>query len=269
MLRRNRLVRWFVVIGMSASAFAAPLSSRLMVDQAMVDVRDLAQKAHVVFRGRVLSVVPGKMDDKDVIVDDGKRINTSFVARFQVDRLYRGKLPGGALIHFNSGGKMFGHDCINFRPDQYWLVFGAKSNGSLELFDDCVGALGISSRPGPDVSRSGWMAQMEADFMAGLQDPDQASRILSIQRLGGLKLPSSRSALRKIIDQNIGDESKWAIYATLRTGDVTVLPMIGQILASSDERKLPESAISFELRKVTDPSAMPFLLEIFEKARAI
>ena len=50
----------------------------------------------------------------------------------------------------------------------------------------------------------------------------------SIQRLGGLKLPSSRGA---------------AVYAALRTGDVSVLPRVKQLLAVGD-RQLPESAIA-------------------------
>jgi hypothetical protein len=232
----------------------------------MVDVRHLTEMAPMVFRGSVMTVVPGKTDERDVLTIDGKRVNTNFVARFQIDRLYRGKLSGEVLLHFRYGGfRVSGHDCINFKPNQYWLVFATAKGGHLELFDDCIGALGISSRLGPRNSRSGWLAQMETDFMAGLEDTDPASRILSIQRLGGLKLPSSRPALQNVIARRDGDEVKWAIYATLRTGDVTVLPMVSQLLESGDNN-MPEWAISYELRNVTNPSAVPDLLEIFAKA---
>jgi hypothetical protein len=105
---------------------------------------------------------------------------------------------------------------------------------------------------------------MEADFMAGLKDSDVESRIFIIQRLGGLKLASSRPALHEVIERRKGIEAEWAIYATLRTGDVTVLPMVKGLLASRD-KKMPERSIAYELRNVKDPSAVPDLLEIFEK----
>jgi hypothetical protein len=195
---------------------------------------------------------------------DCKPVNTNFVAKFQVDRVYRGRLEGEAVVHFSDGLGELGHDCISFRPDQNWLVFAAEKNGLLELFDDCIGALGISSRLGPKIAPSDWLAQMEADFISGLEDSDLQSRIFSIQRLGGLKLPSSRPALHEVIEKGKGVEAEWAIYATLRTGDVTVLPMVGGLLASGDKR-MPEGAIAYELRNVNDPSAVPDLLEIFEK----
>jgi hypothetical protein len=46
------------------------------------------------------------------------------------------------------------------------------------------------------------LAQLEADFMAGLNDKDPAARIESIQRLAGLKLRSSRDALHRIIQNS-------------------------------------------------------------------
>ena len=69
----------------------------------------------------------------------------------------------------------------------------------------------------------------------------------SIQRLGGLKLPSSRGALHIVIENGNDTESKWAVYAALRTGDVSVLPRVKQLLAVGD-RQLPESAIASQLR---------------------
>jgi hypothetical protein len=239
--------------------------SRLVEDQSMVDVRDQAEKAPVVFRGRVLTVQPDPIEKKTVLWMDGKPVNTNFVAKFQVDRIYRGTLPGAAVVHFSYGLAWIGHDCIDFRPDQNWLVFAVEKNGLLELFDDCTGALGISSQLGPKVRPSGWRAQMEADFIAGLEGPDVESRILSIQRLGGLKLPSSRPALHDVIEKRKGVEAEWAVYATLRTGDVTVLPIVSRLLAGGD-KEMPEWAIAYELRNVEDPSAVPNLLEIFEKA---
>jgi HEAT repeat protein len=266
MMRQRRIVIGVCLVGVAACFFAAPLWSRLMMDQSMVDVRAQAEKAPLVFRGRVLTVGPDSVEKRIGLWVDGKPVNTNFVAKFQVDRIYRGKPEGEAVVHFSYGGGFGfnGHDCIDFRPEQSWLVFAVEKNGLLELFDDCTGALGISSRLGVKVGPSDWLAQMEADFIAGLEDSDVESRIFSIQRLGGLMLASSRPALHEVIERRKGIEAGWAIYATLRTGDVTVLPMVNGLLASGD-KKMPEGAIAYELRNVKDPSAVPDLLEIVEK----
>jgi hypothetical protein len=264
MVRPSRIVMDVCLVGVSACFFASPLWPRLMIDQSMVDVRAQAEKAPLVFRGRVLTVGPDPAEKRIGLWVDGTPVNTTFVAKFQVDRIYRGKLEGEAVVHFRYGEFNNGHDCIDFEPEQDWLVFAVEKNGLLELFDDCTGALGISSRLGVTVRPSDWLAQMEEDFIAGLEDSDVDSRIFSIQRLGGLKLASSRPALHEVIERRKGIEAGWAIYATLRTGDVSVLPMVNGLLASGDKKI--ERAIASELRNVTDPSAVPDLLEIFEKA---
>ena len=89
----------------------------------------------------------------------------------------------------------------------------------------------------------------------------------SIQRLGGLKLPSSRGALHAVIENGNDTESKWVVYAALRTGDVSVLPRVKQLLAVGD-RQLPESAIASQLRFVSDPFAVPVpdLITILQSA---
>ena len=106
---------------------------------------------------------------------------------------------------------------------------------------------------------------MEADFLAGLNDHDPATRLASIQRLGGLQLPSSRNALHRVIENSDEAESKWAVYAALRTGDVSVLPRVKQLLAAGD-REPPESAIASELQTVSDPGAVPDLIAILQSA---
>ena len=268
MVPRRRVAVCGCLVGLAACFLAVPLWSRLMVDQSMVDVRRLADNAPITFRGRVVSVQPDPIEQNTEVWLDGKPVNTNFVAKFQVDRIYRGKLPEAPVVHFSYGSSLLavnGHDCIDFRPDQSWLVFAVEKNGLLELFDDCIGSLGISTRLGPQVKPAGWLAQMEADFMAGLEDPDVQSRILSIQRLGGLKLASSRPALHQVIENRKGVEAAWAVYATLRTGDVTVLPIVSPLLAGGDQA-LPVWAIAYELRNIKDPSAVPDLLQIFQNA---
>jgi hypothetical protein len=213
-------------------------------------------------------VVPDPTRKQTTLWVDNKPVNTNFVAKFQIDRVYKGKLQGEAAVHFQFGGSpIFGHDCIDFRPDQSWLVFAAGKSDLFELVDDCIGALRVSSRLAPTVGQSGWLAQMEADFVAGLDDSDFQSRIFSIQRLGGLRLASSRPALHEVIEKKKGLEADWAVYAALRTGDITVLPLAKDLLGSGHDQ-MTQAGVTEELRNVSDPRAVPDLLEIVEETRS-
>lgn len=89
MVRQSRIVMGFCLVGVAACFLAAPLWSRLMIDQSMVDVRAQAEQAPLVFRGRVLTVGPDPAEKRVGLWVDGKPVNTNFVAKFQVDRIYR------------------------------------------------------------------------------------------------------------------------------------------------------------------------------------
>jgi HEAT repeat protein len=160
---------------------------------------------------------------------------------------------------------MSGHACIDFRPGTHWLVFATGQNGRLELVHDCEGAVAISPLIGSTLEDGGLIAQMEADFTAGLADVDQAARVVSIQRLGGLRSASSRPALHRVIERGSATEAKWAVYAALRTGDTSVLPVVRDLLITVDS-DLPASFLAFELRRLKDPSAVPGLIEIANTA---
>jgi hypothetical protein len=259
---RIRQILLFTVLVCSVlSVCAVKLWSRLMAPPSMADVRDLAEKAPIVFRGRVAGVsFYGKQSLHTIVVNS--------IATFDVDRLYRGSVPAEPMIHFVYSGSpngVNGHDCIDFQPDTYWLVFAVEKGGRFELYDDCEGALAISPLLGPHHEDAGWLSQMEADFLAGLNDGDPAKRIVSMQRLGGLKLPSSRNALHRVIDGGDETEARWAVYAALRTGDISVLPKVKQIL-SVGEGSSPAGAIAFELQNVSDPKAVPDLIAILDSA---
>jgi hypothetical protein len=252
---------WLAIVLSSFALFLFTIQSwgRLMNPPSMADVRELAGKAPLVFRGHVLAIIPLTSN-----ADAGA--GNRYIATIQVDRWYRGKRPTEEKLQFAYGSfASDGHDCIDFRAKTHWVVFAHEERGPLELIDDCEGALTISPLLGPDLGNADWLAQMEADFLAGLNDQNSAARLASIQRLGGLKLPSSRDALRRIVENGDDAESKWAVYAALRTGDVTLLPRAKQLLANGD-RDLPEGAIALELRYVTDSSAVPDLLAILNSA---
>jgi hypothetical protein len=255
----NRI--WVAIVLVICSLFllTAQLWPRLMLPPSMADVRELAGKAPLVFRGHVLAVIPLTFNAQ---TGAGNR----YMAKIQVDRWYRGGGPTEETLRFAYGSfASNGHDCIDFRPESYWVVFAHEEDGQLELIDDCEGALTISSLLARDIGTADWLAQMEADFLAGLNDHDFAARLTSIQRLGGLKLPSSRDALHGVIETGNDAESRWAVYAALRTGDVSVLPRVKRLLATGDSA-LPESAIALQLQSVTDPVAVPELIAILQSA---
>jgi len=230
-----------------------------MLPPSMVDVRELAEKSPLVFRGHILTVTP-------LTFNSETGAGNLYSAKIQIDRWYRGKGATEQTLQFAYGSfASNGHDCIDFRPETYWLVFGDEQGGRLQLIDDCEGALTISALLGRYLATTDWLAQMELDFLAGLNDLDSDARLSSIQRLGGLKLPSSRGALHAVIENGNDTESKWAVYAALRTGDVSVLPRVKQLLAVGD-RQLPESAIALQLRFVSDPLAVPDLITILQSA---
>jgi hypothetical protein len=260
-LRPNTRLIWLPIILMSCSLFlfATQLWARLMSPPSMADVHALAERAPLVFRGYVLAVIPlsGKT---------GPGAANEYTATIHVDRWYRGKGPTEETLQFAYGSfASNGHDCIDFRLVSNWIVFAQEEHGQLKLIDDCEGALTISPLLGRDLETDDWPAQMEADFLAGLNDQDSEARLASIQRLGGLQLPSSRKALHRVIENGDDPDSKWAVYATLRTGDISILPTVQQLLANGD-RELPESAIALQLRFVSDPTAVPNLIAILQNA---
>lgn len=258
-LNIHRVWLAIVLANLAIFLFAVESWCRLMLPPSMADVRRLAEKAPLVFRGHVATVSP------ITVYAEPARFRS--IAKIQVDRWYRGKGPTEILLPFAYSGEMFanGHDCIDFRPETYWIVFAVENDGQLEMIDDCEGALTISPLLGPDLGNADWLAQMEADFLAGLDDHDSAARLASIQRIGGLKLLSSRDALRRVIESGDEVESKWGVYSALRTGDLSVLPEVKQLLDKGN-RELPESAMSMELQNITDPSAVPELIAILNSA---
>jgi len=88
-----------------------------MLPPSMADVRELAGKAPLVFRGHVLEVIPLTFNAQ---TGAGNR----YIAKIQVDRWYRGGGPTEETLRFAYGSFAGnGHDCIDFRPESYWVVF--------------------------------------------------------------------------------------------------------------------------------------------------
>jgi len=259
-LKPHRSLQRIVLAILALFLFTVQPWCRLMLPPSLADVRALAERAPLVFRGRVLTVTPIGTN-----TEPGTRIEST--AKIQVDRWYRGNGSTEALLRFAYPGGFAanGHDCIDFRPDGYWVVFAVEKDGHLEMIDDCQGALTISPLLSPALESTDWLTQMEADFVAGLDDPASEARLASIQRLGGLRLASSRDALHRVIEHGDAAESKWALYGALCTGDVTVLPRAQRLLAIGDG-ELPESAIAMALQNVNDPSAVPDLIAILKSA---
>ena len=103
---------------------------RLMLPPSMADVRALAERAPLVFRGHVLTVTPIRTN-----TEAGARVES--IAKIQIDRWYRGNGSTEALLRFAHSGEIFadGHD---FRPETYWTVFAVEKNGQMEMIDDDI-----------------------------------------------------------------------------------------------------------------------------------
>src|SRR5882762_1921925 len=120
---------WLAIVLASFALLLLTVQSwcRLMSPPSMADVRQLAERAPLVFRGHVLTVTPITTD-----TDPGAREES--IAKIEVDRWYRGKGSTEALLRFAYSGEIFanGHDCIDFRPETYWIMF-ARNDGQMEM----------------------------------------------------------------------------------------------------------------------------------------
>jgi hypothetical protein len=178
-----------------------------------------------------------------------------------------------------------GHNCIDFAIGSYWIIFANPGQGGvLELSHDCEGALTVSSLLGPEIA-TGFFSQMEVDFATGLNDSDSEACIASIQRLAGLGQISSVEALHHVIASGTEEEAKWAIFAALKTGDPSVLPLALPILLNlrHEEAKQiqepsgfvytqtyaypqPEGVMALAISKLRAPEAIPSLTRLANEA---
>src|SRR5438309_6027158 len=146
-------MRRFFLIAFLAQSLSMPvfLCARLQVPPGEEDLRDLAQHAPLVFRGKVAEVNLAR----------DQAVGKEGIAIIAVDRWYRGTVTLRGLsrvqIHFMYGPATFsqGHNCVDLVPNSHWLFFAQPGKGAvLELFHDCEGALTISAllatHPAPD-----------------------------------------------------------------------------------------------------------------------
>src|SRR5580700_3520370 len=207
-----------------ALPWIAPSTAWARLEQlpATIDLTSFTSTSPTIVRGVVADVS---------VMREIQGFPLTLVARLQVQRWYRGGEGLSATVQYE-GIRMAGHNCIEFKPGTNWLIFATERNGHLELVDDCYGAVAVSPIIASPLQNADMLAQMEADFIAGLDDPDGAGRLLSIQRLGGLKLSSSRHALHGVIEHGDSKEKDWATYAALRSGDASVLARVRNMFAS-------------------------------------
>jgi hypothetical protein len=230
--------------------------SRVAIPPAFTDLTEFTSSP-VIFRGRVLSVFPSSLEG-----------DTLSLAEFRVERWYRDYGGVNVDLYFEPYSRINavnGHACIDFEPGSNWVVFATKENGRLKLVHDCDGAVHVSSLLGQTLPTGEVIAQLEADFEAGLQDQSEDARVLSLQRLAGLRSPLSRSALHRIIERGSSEEARWAAYAAVRTGDATVLPFVRELLANGTSDALV-AFLAVELRTLNDPSAKADLIRIADTA---
>jgi HEAT repeat protein len=265
------------VLRISASQL---LWARIPVSPGDEDIRDLADHAPLVFRGQVVQLHLTKREPG----------NKEGIAVIAVDRWYRGgRVPVSSRInvHFAYDWEQSfqGHNCVDLVLDSHWIFFAQPDGAAaVELSHDCEGALAVSLLLAPQESGR-FLSQIQADFRAGLSDSDPEARIASIQRLAGLGLPSSREALHEVIAHGTEAESKWALFAALKTGDVSVLSLAvpillnlrhvaarsyrqpdGMVVTTSTPYPQPDAGIALAIEKLRAPEAVPSLIEILNEA---
>ena len=270
-MRRN-----FLTVLLICVAISTRLSARLPAPPGFEDVRNLAEHAPLVFRGQV----------EDVLLAKNQAEIKEGVAVIGVDRWYRGsQAVNSVMVHFVYDAGSLGHNCVNFEIGTYWIVFAVPGErGVLELSHDCEGALAVSPLLGVEVS-TGFLSQMEVDFAAGLSDSNSDRRIASIQRLAGLGQISPADGLNRIIASGTEEESKWAIFAAVKAGDTSVLPLAVPILLSVHHEEAaeirepngfaytrtypypqPEGVMALAISQLRVPEAVPSLRRLANEA---
>ncbi len=228
------------------------LWARLQMAPEQLDLNTYLPKAPILLRAEILSVSPPPRFLEPYVA----------TARLRVTRWYRGTPPPAVELRFamQGGLRMInGHNCFVFPPGTHWLILAKERDGALELIDDCYGAFKVAPQLGP--VHPDPITQLEADFTAGLSSPDPKYRILSLQRLANLHLPSSRPALHHVIARGEPDETVWAAYAALCTGDISVIPTVRGVL-EKEPPNWPSGVLAGELSRIKDPAAIPALTEI-------
>jgi hypothetical protein len=142
--------RFLLLVGSVLFLCASQLWCRIPVPPYMVDVRELGEKAPIAFRGHVVDI-------SSTGENPPEWAQVKAIATFEVDRVYWGHVGAETRLHFPYNPLMAvnGHDCINFQPNTYWVVFAREKEGRLELSHDCNGALAISPRLGPTLENEG------------------------------------------------------------------------------------------------------------------
>lgn len=221
--------------------------ARLQLPPEKIDLTTYLARAPIILRAEILAV------------SEPPRTLQRYVAtaRLHVTRWYRGQPPPAVELRFAMQGLRMinGHDCFNFPPGTQWLILAKERDGALELIDDCFGAFEVAPRLG--AIHADPITQLEADYAAGLTSPGLEHCILSLQRLANLHSESSRPMLRDVIATGTPIERGWAIYAAIRTGDVSALTAISRL-----EAKYLPPFLYHEVSRIKDPAAIPALLDM-------
>jgi hypothetical protein len=240
---RNGLRRFAAMVGLSVWWSPMTLHSRIESPPSTVDLTRFVSEAPIIFRGVVLNVS----------VTEGRQLPLAAVAQLRVQRWYRGEGGSEARVYYQTGFRIPGHDCIGLKPGGHWLIFAAQQNGRLKFIDDCYAAVAVSPEMAPTHDPLNVFAQIGADFAAGLGDSEKAGRIVSLQRLGGLRTALSLPAIHRVIDHGNLEEKDWATYAALRSGDTTVLSRVREMFARADS-DVPRYYLAWELGQLRDKS---------------
>lgn len=201
------------------------------------------------------------------------------ISRFEIQRAYKGDASVGSILrvpftYFTEFDQ--GHDCVDFRKYDEWLIFVTYERGGWRLTHDCHAALPVSHVMNEVDGKLNGEVQLESDLLAGLSDNNPEERLWNLKRLAAWQ-PSGTSfeTLHALINTR-GEISDWALYACLRGEDWSVLPIVEQKLVPYEEppRKPglrtqipPLTLLVVDLRYVQHPIAAPMLARLMTNAK--
>jgi hypothetical protein len=249
----------------------SPAWGRLPTPEGSEDLIYLGDSAQFIFHARVENPGPG-------------------VATLHVDRWYKGKPQVGPVrLQYEFWPDQV-YNCIDLHRTDTWLIFARKTaSGVFQFSHDCSGGLPMSCLLAP-VSGGTWMERLQRDLIAGLNDNNPSIRLANIARLGGLKMSTSAQALRQFIREGTASESQWALYAAIRSGDLSELARAERLVINIEEptpnpgtataRPRQDAApsrneglygvpgsIAIALEQLRDPAAVPALVRILRSAK--
>lgn len=188
------------------------LSAGTIPDWDAISIPRIFEQANIVMKGRVESVSQIREVNEEW---HGHTVKMKiFVARVSPIRIYKGRSDTNISITYERpGGNVCAvSQCESMSVDDYDLFFLTRSGDQYQVLSDPAGRFAISDKEGE--SHKQGLVGLESDLFAGLEGPDEGTRLTSIELLGSMSHLSSMAPLLKLLPR--GDIATQAtVYVAL------------------------------------------------------